>query len=568
MKKTTPAFLKRFFEAGYSEPSPWPARIFLCLAVLISYAGVWSNEFVFDDRNLIINNSFLRHWGSLFRLLTSTSTAGLGVAHDGFYRPVPMLIYFFIYQAFGLSTIVFHALNVALQALNACLLHRFGIRAGFSKGAVFAAALLWAVHPLHTSDVSYISATPELLWSAFCLLGLITLLPDFTPHKIGKSLIFFVLALGCKESAVVFPALAVATLFFVNKDRLRLSTYLKTWPLWLISALYISAWILFMHETGYSMDKTGNAEFFQGYTSNLTNRILTCLATLPVYAQLIIWPEGLHVERDFPFFSTLLPYPAAGALMAVLGFLQVLRVLLRRNKHTSEAGRRLALSFGIFWFAAAFSPYTSIVFPIDERIAEGWMYMPTMGLFLGVAQTCAGFFEKRKNAVRLLVLALAFSLGVTTFFQNETWRNSETLYQNTLQNGGYIYRLSYHAGLFNLEHHDFDEAAGQFQDLIDHSDGRSALWSANVHMLLAAAWLQPDLDANDVITVDAVMRALPSSTHISEAIAEYGRALQDSPDLYWAHKYLAVIYRYQGNNQMADFHQKRVDAILKIQGGP
>jgi hypothetical protein len=238
MEKMTTAFFKNFPGGA----SPWPARGILCLAVLVSYASVRPNEFVFDDMHLIVGNTFLQHWSSLPRLLTSMSYAGYGIP-GGFYRPLQMLIYFLIYQAFGLSSVAFHALSIALQALNACLLHHFGIKAGFKKGVAFSAALLWAVHPLHTIDVAYAASLAELLWSAFSLLGLITLLPDFTPRKICKAMLFFMLALGCKESAVVFPALAAATLFLVNKDRARFSTYLKTWPLWLLSVCFIAIWL-------------------------------------------------------------------------------------------------------------------------------------------------------------------------------------------------------------------------------------------------------------------------------------------------------------------------------------
>jgi hypothetical protein len=424
--KNIKAFSKTFLD-------PWPARGLLCLAVLLSYASVWPNEFLFDDKYLIVLNEYLKHWKDLPKLLTGLTFAGGGLP-EGFYRPVQMLIYFVIYQAFGASTIAFHALDVGLQALNACLLFQFGVRAGFRKGAAFAAALLWAVHPLHTTLVTYMSSTAELLWSSFCLLGLISLLPDFAPSKVWKAMIFFVLALGCKETAVVFPALAVITLFFVSKDRTRFSVYLKTWPLWLLSAGFIAVWLLFIHVSGYNLNNTGSPMHFAGYMSSPVNRSLTSLATLPLYAQLIMWPAGLHIERSFGVFTTLLLWPPmVGALMVGLGLLQILWGRMRRG---------LALSFGFMWFAIALSPVTGIVIPVDALINEGWMYMPLMGLFLGITETAAGFFEKRQNAARAIVLVLAFSLGTATFIQNEVWRNTETLYQSIAKNGGRAYQLS------------------------------------------------------------------------------------------------------------------------------
>ena len=226
MKKIFAKNIAVFSTKLLTGEAPLAVQAVLCLAVVLAYMGIWPNEFLFNDGILITRDMFLRHWSDLPDLLTHLSNAGYGLP-GGFYRPVEMFIYFLLYQAFGPSTVAFHALNLGLHALNACLLYHFGLRAGFRKAAVFATALVWAVHPLHTSNVAYMSSTSELLWGTFCLLGLIILLPDFTPQKIWKAMIFFLLALGCKESAVAFPALAAATFFFVSKDRLRLSSCLK-----------------------------------------------------------------------------------------------------------------------------------------------------------------------------------------------------------------------------------------------------------------------------------------------------------------------------------------------------
>ncbi len=548
--------------------SPWAERTLLCLAVVLAYSSVWPNQFLFDDKFIIVYNNFLKHWSSLPQLLTHQNFVGSGRT-GGFYRPLPLLLYFFIYQAFGASTIAFHALNIALQSLNACLLHHFGVRAGSKKGAAFAAALLWAVHPLHTEAVTYMSAASELLWSTFCLAGLIALLPDFAqrrsgaeqipgafaPRRVNLALIFFALALCSKESAIVFPALAVTTLFFVSKERAQAATYLKTWPLWMIAGGYAALWVIFMHTTGYSMDQTGDADYHQRYTANIINRILTSFATLPVYAGLIVWPEGLHMERRFPVFDTLLDWQAAaGALMVTLAFAQV---------WWGRAKRGLALSFGLLWFAVALSPATGIIFPVNALITERWMYLPLMGLLLGVTQTAAVIFEKKQNAARLLVCVIALALGTATFLQNRTWRNTETFYQNVEQNGGATMRLRDFLGLYYTEQHEFDKAAAQYRYQIDHPDKRAATLWAGPHQALALVLLQVAPDENGDYAVDDVISAAKTSPHAAEAIAELDKALDANPNFYLAHEYLAIIYRAKGNNALADKHEKRVKEILQ-----
>jgi len=531
----------RLASVGSAE-SPWLERGLLCLAVVMAYASVWHNEFVYDDQVLIVQNVFLRHWSSLPQLLTSLSP-------EGFYRPVQMLVYFLIYQAFGFSTIAFHALNILLQALNACLLHQFGLRAGFKKGVAFAAALLWALHPLQTINVAYMSSTAESLWSCFCLLGLIALVPDFAPGKIGRAMIFFVLALGCKESAAVFPALAAVTFFFASKDRTRVSAYVKMWPLWLLSALYIAIWLLH----GLTIDINVPAD----YAVHPLYRILTGLATLPVYAWMMIWPAHLHASRAFPFFETLLVWPPmVGLLMVGLSLLQIFR-------------RRLALSFGLLWFAVALSPVCGIVVPLDMFINESWMYLPTMGLFLGVVQAVSGFFENRKNVARMLIAAVAILLGTVTFEQNRVWRNTESLYKNITSNGGHGDALSNTLGLVYLEQGKFSPAIEQFQQALDYADRHHKTDQLTaIHLRLAMAWLGVSMDESENVSTGDVIAALPGNKHIDDAIAELGKVLQSNPDFVWAHTALAAIYRYQGNTQMADFHEKKAREILQKQGNP
>ena len=537
------------------EDSPGRQRVMLCCAILLSYASIWQNTFVFDDAPLIVRNEFLKHWDKIPDLLTRLNFEGAGIG-GGFYRPLPMLLHFFIYQAFGPAPAVFHALNLSLQVLNACLLHHFGIRAGFKKSVAFAAALLWAVHPLHTEAVAYMSSTPELLWSTFCLLGLIALLPDFTPLKIGKAMIFFMLTLACKESAVVFPALAAVTLFLTDKNRPPLPAYLKIWPLFLLSAVYIGVHLIFLSKSELGMQDAVNPEFFRDYTSNFFNRLLTCLATLPVYARLIFWPTGLHMERLFPVFTTVLKWqPATGLMIVALFVFQILQ------------GRASALTFGLLWFAVAQSPNTGIALPINALISEHWMYVPTMGLFLGGVQTAADALGKKRDASIIVLFLLAFILGCATFRQTQTWRNPETFYQNVFQNGGDVSRLRDLLGVFYMEQRQFDKAADEFRDVISHpSKNATPLWTAETHINLAMALLQVQANEGYDVSIDEVNRVLPSSPYIPEAIAELGKALQADPEGDWGHIVLAAIYRYQGNKPMAAFHENQAGNIRQKRG--
>lgn len=258
-----------------SENSGRLSCLALVLAVCATYAGIYPNAFILDDQALIITNVYLQSWRHIPDIFTHLNYDGTGL-HIGFYRPVPMLLHLVVFQMFGLSTAAFHTLNIALQAVNALLVQRLGKKLGFGVAASFAAALLWSLHPLHIEAVTYMAATPEILWATFTLLSLIVLLPDFTPRKMIIALILFFLALGCKEAAVVLPALAVVCLFVVSKNKLRLQTYLKTWPFWIIPAVYVSLYFWLNTFRQYAVQDEVSAD----YAAHILTRIFTSLATV------------------------------------------------------------------------------------------------------------------------------------------------------------------------------------------------------------------------------------------------------------------------------------------------
>ncbi|MBU6475723.1 MAG: hypothetical protein KGL10_07530 [Alphaproteobacteria bacterium] len=551
----------------------WRDRILICLAVLLSYASVWPNEFVFDDNVLIQANTFLKTPQGLFKIFTHLNGAGAGW-HAGFYRPVPMAAHFFIYWfsypltvAFHMPlTLGFHALNVALQALNGCLLLAFGVRAGFGKNAALAAALLWAVHPLHVEAVAYMNSTPELMCGTFCLLGLITLLPKeapadgvvdpqkaFTPRKIKLSLVPFALALLSKESAVVFPALAAATLFLISPERLRLSAYFRTWPLWLLSFAYTL--IIVFVILGHGMDGPLNLADVSLYKSSVAVRVWTALGTLPSYARLIVWPKDLYFRREGKVFAD----PAHGRVLlgGALVLLAALQILWGRAK------RGLALSFGLLWFAAAQSPNTGIATPIDAIISEHWMYLPTMGLFLGVAQSFAGLFRDKKQAAALLVAALTTALGVATFRQNMVWRDMDTLYRNTARHGGGLTEMHGNEALFLMSRQQFGAARRQAQRALAGLPQNHGQASALMHMLMAMAWLHVAPVGGWAFTPDALRRALPEARHVDEAVAELEESVRINPDDADTHAFLSIVYAFRGDKKQAAAQDKIANQLRK-----
>ena len=125
---------------------------------LNSLAGPW----LLDDVALVARNPFVQRpelWG---RLWTADYWASTG-AQSGLYRPATMTSFALNYLVAGNASWAFHAVNIALHA--ACTLLVWWVLCRGRRGgwAAFAAAALFAAHPIHAEAVANVAGRSELL---------------------------------------------------------------------------------------------------------------------------------------------------------------------------------------------------------------------------------------------------------------------------------------------------------------------------------------------------------------------------------------------------------------------
>ena len=153
----------------------WLRGILIALAVILVYANGLSGPFVMDDAASIVENSQIREWWRPARLLTSERE--LPVAG----RPLVTVSLAFNYALGGLDVRGYHIGNVAVHL--GCALLVFGVvrrtlrsrrldgRLGRkSLDLAFTVALLWAIHPLNTEAVDYLTQRTETMMAFFYLL--------------------------------------------------------------------------------------------------------------------------------------------------------------------------------------------------------------------------------------------------------------------------------------------------------------------------------------------------------------------------------------------------------------
>ncbi len=494
----------------------------LVLAVLAAYSNVYGNAFLYDDQFLISENNFLKSFAHLADIFTSSTTAGFGT-RDPFYRPLQIFLYLIVYQLFGLKIWAFHALNVAMHALNACLVFVLAGRLGLRRAPALAATLLWAVHPLHTEAVTYMSATADPLHVAFLLGGLLIWQSDNLRRQLA-SLALFILALLSKEAAVVMPALLAATLFFA---RAPLKAYRQTWPLWLIAVLYVvSRGTILNFDNSFNLYLHANV-----YTQSMATRFFSFLATLPVYAGLLVAPFGLHMERSLDVYMDL-SYAVVWKGLALLLFAALVAVFgIRWQKNPALR----ALAFGVLWFFAAYFPCTGIFVPVNAIVLEHWMYLPAIGLFLGVGQALAIWLDKKPLAemAAMTVAGVVFILfALLTWQQNGVWRDPVTFYTHILEFERGSARVHNNLAMAYSEKQQEDLAIYHYQTAIEREDHYP-----QTHFNLG--------------------KLLINNGKAAEGVAQMKRAMEIDPTFYRAAEGLAEYYAKTGQKALARQYEKR-----------
>ena len=401
---------------------PVPAeswRIFILIGACCSVA--YSNSFqvpaIFDDYASLIENIPIRTLSSLIPIISAPNTVGLA------WRPLTNISFAITYAVSGLNPWAHHLFNLCIHILTAGVL--FGvIRLTLSKiknlaisseASLLGASisLIWAVHPLQTQTVTYISQRCESLAALFYLLTLYSFIRA-VPSNQNKWLILSVLSFSCgilcKEIIITVPCIILLydVIFISGNLNLALKSRWKYYTLlcvnWLPLAYLLKA---IKHQAvGYDI----------GVTS--WTYLLTESKAVLTYLGLCFWPRTLIFDRGPLFlhsFSEALPYGLAVVFLLGLTLWAI------------KAYPRLGF-IGAFFFIVL-SPTSSIVPIAEAPIAENRVYLP---LAAAVSLGVIALRYLTNKRVTLGLCAVIICLGTAlTYARNTTYSSAFQVWKDT-----------------------------------------------------------------------------------------------------------------------------------------
>lgn len=394
----------------------------LVAAVLAAYATSFGNGPVWDDRPLVVDNPFLGTLSGLGRLWsTDLWTASAQGEPSSFYRPFTMVTFWGMVAVGGRSVVWLRLGNILIHAANALLLALFARRAtGLGWRPAGLVALLFAVAPVCSEPVLWISGRFDLLVVTFALLAL---LASRIKGPLGLALVFASVAAGLlsKESFTGWlPLLLIDDLFLRRAGRVR-ELLPKLLPKYIAVAAATAAYLALRKMVGIpSLDVvtgTGVRPFVESF-----------LLLIGSFFRQLVWPSTLDPFRPYAA-------PAALAMIAIVVTLAALvgaAALVFRHHRDAEAAR-VAL-FGVAWFVLATLP-SAVAGPTLAMIGDRYAYLPLVGLFLAAAPLLAWLESRHERApivVSAVVAVLAVVWGTATAIHAPAWKDDRSLAESSL----------------------------------------------------------------------------------------------------------------------------------------
>lgn len=448
----------------------------LVAACLVTYANGLGGAFTYDDKAIVRDNPRIRTPANLKQIFM-TSYFGSPRGSGTVYRPLTLVTYALQWWIHAREAAAFHVVNLLLHIGATLLLASLFLRVGIPPGAGFAAALLFAVHPVHVEAVTSLVGRAELLVAIFTLLYLQIALRLFRrPFFVSRlpilllALLAYELAVLSKESGSSAPALAFLLFVFVSEGRLRdriRRALLGGMPVLAGSAIALAGYFLFRHHVLGGFIVSPGSGFFE------VENALAPLATWPRMANAcliffrylgrIVLP--LHLSADESAWSI---DPAEGSSPLAIG--AVLLLAATAVLALWRLSSRSPLALGFLFCGLALLPASNLLFPIGTIFAERLVYLASAGICLAAGSLVAGNAaapSELSASRRRILLTAAVLLSARGIVRNAAWWTDEGLFANLVRTSPDSAKAHYDLAYVLADERQFARAREQYQEAID-----------------------------------------------------------------------------------------------------
>jgi protein O-mannosyl-transferase len=418
----------------------------LLVLTCVCFANTLTNGFVYDDDQQILQNPYVKSWKFIPQIFTTTVWSFVGQAGaTNYYRPLMTLTYLGLWSLFGDAPSGFHIFNLAMQLAVVVLVFFVGRRLLGHEWMAWIAALVFAVHPVHTEVVDWIASVPDLETTFFSLL-LLWLIADFEMADWVAGALGALALLGAlfaKEPSLLVAPLALVFGYLLsgkagaNGDEavgggqgatssVPFAHRVARWlPILLMGAAYVAWRILLFGKL---------APVLQHAQITWPQAVYSACALVLTYARLLVWPARLSAFHVFHASHSPWEPQVLGGVVIIAGFLAGAVVAWR--KRVPEA------SFCVVWMALTLLPVLNARWMAANVLTERYLYLPSVGFCWLIGWGAVRLWKRAASwgtvglASRSIVTwggcGMLAACAFLVVQRNRVWHDDLSLYTQTL----------------------------------------------------------------------------------------------------------------------------------------
>lgn len=198
------------------------SRKFVWLGAILAAEGIlflWKCNHFFNGDSLFFFSHQVETWADIWKVFS-------GPDHLWQYRPLTFIIFSFLLKPlFGLNPLGYNLFPLLVHAVNTLIIFGIFRALGLAQRAALMGTFFFGIHSTVFYVTYCVAFLPDLSYSFFYLLSVFFFVKHMRDERsplMALSLLFFLMALFCKETAITLPLVIFTIAFLLGGQRMRL----------------------------------------------------------------------------------------------------------------------------------------------------------------------------------------------------------------------------------------------------------------------------------------------------------------------------------------------------------
>ncbi len=526
--------------------------LFIAIAILITaavYLPTFNNTYTnWDDGHYVLENHLIKSMKISNLKKYFFSKKSYERYYMGNYHPLTMITYNLNYllakkDKNGVpAPFWFQFTNIFLHIISVIFVFLIIFRLLKNNIIAFLTALFFGIGTMHVESVAWISERKDVLYTAFYLISLYLYILYVEKNKAAyywNSLLIFIMSLLSKGQAVSLSFSIVLIDIWYERKIFSTKVIFEKIPYFVLSLIF---GLIAIEAQKYSsaLQEKYNYELYKRFAIAAYGFTMYLIKLIIPYGFSAIYPYPDIINKTVPTYYWLMFIPS-------LAFIYLIIIAYKKKWKV------------IFWGSSFFILNIILllqIIPVGGAIyADRYSYIPSIGIHLIVAWLIYKFAtakDKFKTPAFIFTAIYITFIGFSTIKRIEVWRNSLTLWQDTIK------KQPKAVVAWNNLGSEFNKRAQKISETSQNKQKILELKKHAIECFQKAIKLKPDYKSayyNLGATLFEIAKMTNDTTKASEAVENFSKAIAYNPTFIEAIRERGTVYDWLGKyqNALADY---------------